>query len=495
MSRLRTVLPLLVFGLLPTVLARATEAPKYDVANKEWARGPVRWIMSEDEDKEFKKLKTDDERAAFVKAFWEKRDPTPGTPQNEYEMVFAKRVEQADLNYKGITKAGSLTDMGRTFILLGPPANNTTNARNQVVWDYEPNETTGIKEHLEMRFAGSETGPLLLDRKELEKYVAAHPETRGVGWKLPVLAKQETPEAPAAAPAAQAEDQSPESRRQNPILDAALAKGSGPTGVPFQVTYDYYAAKDGSTLTAVSVEVSRDAAHGGTDASLLPFARLVPASAGGKPANLTGDGPFVAAPLTDCPAGSFIYQARRNLSPGPHTVVVVVEDKVVKGQMGTLVQKIEVPNFAKQEFTLNDVTLLAGFKRIEESVGPEEKERGSGPFVVGSFRLVPRANPALLKTEALSFYYQVYNPASDTTSGHFDLQATYTFFEKDGAAWKPFRKPIIKPLAGQVELYSIDLKDFLVPGQALPADFKLVVKVTDRVAKKDSTSEVSFSVR
>ncbi len=497
MSRRKTALPLLLLSLLLSAPGRAAEAPDYKVPNKDWLKGPVRWIISDDEEKEFKKLKTDVERAEFAKKFWEKRDPTPGTAQNEYEMVFWKRVEQADITYHGITKNGSMTDMGRTFILLGPPATNAANAREQVIWTYEPNDLTGIKEHMELRFGASETGsPLLLDRKEVERYVAAHPETRGIGWKIPVLARQETPEAPeAAAQTPQAEDQSPESRRQIPLLDAVLAKGSGPADVPFQVTYDYYAAKDGSTLTAVSVEVPRDAAHGGTDASLLPYARLAPAAADAKPINLTGDQPFVAAAIGDCPPGSFVYQARRNLSPGAYTVAVVVEDKVVKGQMGTFVSKIQVPNFASHEFTINDVTLLAGFKRMEEALGPEDQQHGSGPFVVGSFRLVPRANPTLLKTEALSFYYQIYNPAPDPASGHFGLQATYSFLEKDGAAWKPFRKPIVRPLAGQVELYSIDLKDFLVPGQKLPADFKMVVKVADSVARQETTREVPFSVR
>src|SRR5207245_1065797 len=149
---------------------------------------------------------------------------------------------------------------------------------------------------------------------------------------------------------------------------------------PFQVTYDYYAAKDGTTLTAVSVEVPRDAAHGGADASLLPYARVAPASADGKPINLTGEQPFVAAPLNESPPGSFVYQARRNLSPGSYTVAVVVEDKVVKGQMGTQVSKVEVPNFANQEFALNGVALLAGFTRIEAAFGPEEQQRSSGPF-------------------------------------------------------------------------------------------------------------------
>src|SRR5437867_4631898 len=86
-------LPLL---LLAALAALAAGRPDFKTPGKDWGRGPVKWIMSDDEEKDWKKLRTDEERAAFVKAFWEKRDPTPGTPANEYEALFWKKVEEAD---------------------------------------------------------------------------------------------------------------------------------------------------------------------------------------------------------------------------------------------------------------------------------------------------------------------------------------------------------------------------------------------------------------
>jgi GWxTD domain-containing protein len=493
----RRTMSLLALTLALALPVRAAEAPDYKIPNKDWGRGPVRWLLSDDEEKEWKKLRADDERAKFAKEFWAKRDPTPGTEANEYEMVFWKRVEQADKNFKSISKPGSLTDMGRVFLLLGPPTKTDKDAKGMGIWTYEPNELTQVDTKIVMRFAAADTGggALLLDHKLLDQYVDAHPAARGIGWKIPIAAqaKSETPEA---APAKQtSEDQSPESQRQIAVLQAALAAGSGPSDVPMRVAYDFFAAVDGTTLTAVNIEVPRDAAHGSGDQALLPFARIAPASGEGKPVNLTGAQSFVAAPLQADPGSSFVYQVRRNLAPGAYTIAVVLEDKVVKGKSGTLVQRLDVPDFRPKEFGLNGITLLATFERLDGGLGPGETEHGAGVFVVGSFRLVPRAMPILQKGDAFSFYYQVYNPVPDAGGGRFNLEATYTFLLKEGGAWKPFRKPIVKTLAGQVELYSIDLKDFLVPNQTLPAEFRMEVKVADKIGGKETKREVEFSVR
>src|SRR5262245_60127580 len=101
--------------------ARPARRPDWKAPNKDSLKGPVPWPTSDDEQKEFKKLHTDEERAAFAKTFWEKRDPTPGTPENEFEVIFWQRVVQADKNYKDVIRAGSVTDLGRVFLLLGPP--------------------------------------------------------------------------------------------------------------------------------------------------------------------------------------------------------------------------------------------------------------------------------------------------------------------------------------------------------------------------------------
>src|SRR5262249_38721812 len=157
------------------------------------------------------------------------------------------------------------------------------------------------------------------------------------------------------------------------------------------------------------VEVPRDAAHGSGDQALLAFGRLAPASGEGRVFNLTGDLPLVPAALTDSPAGSFLYQARRNLKPGAWKQVMVVEDKVMKGQMGTLVASLDVPDYRAKQFALSSVSLLAKFARQDDSVGPDDAAKGAALFSIGTSRLVPRPNPTLTKSDTLAFYYQVYN--------------------------------------------------------------------------------------
>src|SRR5262245_640255 len=323
----------------------AAGPPDYKTPGKDWAKGPVKWIMTEDEEKAWKALKTDEERAAFAKSFWEKRDPTPGTPENEYEAIFWKKVDEAEKAFKTQTTSfGSLTDRGRVYLLIGPPAKMDKDTRQHIIWVYEPNEMLGIKEHFELMFAQGQQNPLLLDRKKVDEYVAAHPETRGIGWKIPTPTIAEgLPDVQAAPTRKPEEDLTPESKRQIPILEGLLAKGSGPTGVPFDVSLDHYAAADGTTLTVVTVEAPREAAHGSGEAALHAFA-LIEQGGEGKPVNLTGDLPFVPAAVNEAPPASYTYQARHNLQPGKYRLAVVVEDKVVPRQMRTLVRTIDVPD-------------------------------------------------------------------------------------------------------------------------------------------------------
>jgi hypothetical protein len=107
---------------------------------------------------------------------------------------------------------------------------------------------------------------------------------------------------------------------------------------------------------------------------------------------------------------------------------------------------------------------------------------------------VPRANPSLTKTDTYAFYFQTYNPGSDATSGKPNLEATYTFFVKDGTGWKRYRPPVVKPV-GQVELYAIDIKDLISQTQPLPAEFKMTAKITDKTNGQSLDREIHFTVR
>ena len=61
----------------------------------------------------FKKLSTDDEREQFIEQFWERRNPNPGNPENEFKEEYYRRIAYANEHYaSGIP--GWRTDRGES---------------------------------------------------------------------------------------------------------------------------------------------------------------------------------------------------------------------------------------------------------------------------------------------------------------------------------------------------------------------------------------------
>ena len=88
---------------------------------EEWARGPVRALLTPDERVRYERLSDPLSRSEFVTNFWKSRDPRPETPENEFREEFDRRVAVADAHFSQDETRGSLTDRGVTFLLLGPP--------------------------------------------------------------------------------------------------------------------------------------------------------------------------------------------------------------------------------------------------------------------------------------------------------------------------------------------------------------------------------------
>jgi GWxTD domain-containing protein len=108
----------LVLCLLTATAASAQVSAKYT----EWREGPVQWIMTGDEQKAWRNVKTDAEASAFVDLFWARRDPTPGTFENEFRAEHEGRVIIADRDWTEEKKRGAMTDRGRVYIVLGNPS-------------------------------------------------------------------------------------------------------------------------------------------------------------------------------------------------------------------------------------------------------------------------------------------------------------------------------------------------------------------------------------
>src|SRR6266849_1870328 len=65
-------------------------------AQADWAKGPVQFLMTKEEVAQWNALQSDADAAAFIALFWARRDPTPGTPRNEFREDFEARVKVAD---------------------------------------------------------------------------------------------------------------------------------------------------------------------------------------------------------------------------------------------------------------------------------------------------------------------------------------------------------------------------------------------------------------
>ncbi|HEV8609322.1 MAG TPA: GWxTD domain-containing protein [Thermoanaerobaculia bacterium] len=103
---------------------RAFPQPRHEEQvslGEEWTDGPVRFLMANEDRHAFSRLSDPVSRSEYVTAFWKGRDPKPETPENEFRDEFEKRVAFADSRFTQGETAGSLTDRGMVFILLGPP--------------------------------------------------------------------------------------------------------------------------------------------------------------------------------------------------------------------------------------------------------------------------------------------------------------------------------------------------------------------------------------
>ncbi len=134
------------FSLPPSAAAdpQMVLAQKY----REWL-DLVSYIITPLELKAFRQLTNDRDRDAFISIFWSQRDPTRGTPENEFKDEHIKRWEYAN-RYYGYTspRPGWKTDRGRIHILLGPPASRNEIFKSHLypleIWEYYGDQKKGL---------------------------------------------------------------------------------------------------------------------------------------------------------------------------------------------------------------------------------------------------------------------------------------------------------------------------------------------------------------
>lgn len=144
------VLVLFSISLLSLVASGKNSPKDLPERHRKWLQEEVVYIISPKEKDVFLELETDRERDLFIDAFWKQRDPTPGTVENEFKKEHYRRIEYANHYFaREATGAGWRTDMGRIYIILGPPADTEDYDAQKVlyptqIWTYHGDPELGL---------------------------------------------------------------------------------------------------------------------------------------------------------------------------------------------------------------------------------------------------------------------------------------------------------------------------------------------------------------
>jgi GWxTD domain-containing protein len=119
--------PLFAASLLSAVFAftlaawQAAPPARTDTPYDRWLDQDAVYLISGEERAAFLKLASDPEREKFIEQFWLRRDPTPGTERNEFQIEHYRRIDYANKRFGAGAKPGWRTDRGYMYIVYGPP--------------------------------------------------------------------------------------------------------------------------------------------------------------------------------------------------------------------------------------------------------------------------------------------------------------------------------------------------------------------------------------
>jgi hypothetical protein len=187
------------------------------------------------------------------------------------------------------------------------------------------------------------------------------------------------------------------------------------------------------------------------------------------------------------------------LSPGEYNVYIAMQEKAEKALPKTVVvkQPLVVPDLSKN-LSLSSLIIA---DRIEPApASAKQRNQLDSPYDIAGTRIIPALSSRLRKADEMTVVYYVYHPALGA-DGRPNLEAEYSFFSNNGGVEHPFVKSPSQAFNGQTLPADFNpAVHQIMGGQAVPlasfpnGDYRLEVKVTDKVANATASTNVTFSV-
>jgi hypothetical protein len=161
---------------------------------------------------------------------------------------------------------------------------------------------------------------------------------------------------------------------------------------------------------------------------------------------------------------------------------------------------VDVPDFWNGELATSSVIVAQRIDPLPAPLTPQQQ--ADRPYALGGMEIVPAFETKFTKKSELSTFMLIYNPKVDSANKP-DVSVEYNFYQKAaGQPEKFFNKTNPQSLNAQTLPPQFDLAagHQLQSGQAVPlasfpeGDYRLEIKVTDKLANKTLTREINFTI-
>jgi GWxTD domain-containing protein len=501
---------------------------------KKWLNEDVVWIITDEERAAFKQLTNDEERDNFIEAFWQRRDPTPDTEENEYKEEHYRRIAYANEHFAaGIP--GWKTDRGRIYIMYGPadevdshPSGGTyerpteegggeTSTFPFEDWRYRYIEGIGqevIIEFVDTCMCGDYHMTIDRSEKDALKYTPnagltlyeqmgmANKSQRFSGGGLEQLG-------PGPDSAAQSSKEFDRLEQYAKLMAPPPVKFKDLEEIvntkivtnlmPFDVRTDFVKVTDDTVLVPITIQMKyRDITFANKDGVQRGTVNIF-----GRVSTLTDKvvQTFEDTAQVDVPAellprtadNSSVYWKALPLRPGRYKVEVAVKD-VNGDRKGLWSRGIIVPEYSDDKLSTSSLI-------VADLVEPvPTKDVSTGNFVIGLNKVRPRVGPANGKPAVfnrsrdpkVNFWVQVYNLGVDDKT--HKPSATFEYDIVNLATNKAVvQKTESTETMGNVG-EQVTLQKSIASANLQPGVYKIDIKVNDNISKQTVNPSATFAV-
>jgi len=501
---------------------------------KKWLNEDVVWIITDEERAAFKQLSNDEERDNFIEAFWQRRDPTPDTEENEYKEEHYRRIAYANEHYAaGIP--GWKTDRGRIYIMYGPPDENDSHPGGGTYerpieegggetstfpfedWRYRYLERIGqevIIEFVDTCMCGSYEMTMDRSKKDALLYTPNAGltlyESMGMASKAnrftngglenlgtgPDSASQGSKEFDRLEQFAKLQAPPPVKFKDlEEIVNTKIITNL----MPFDVRSDFVKVTGDTVLVPITIQVKyRDITFNNKDGVQRGTINIF-----GRVTTLTGHvvQTFEDTAQVDVPAellprtaeNSSVYWKALPLRPGRYKVEIAVKD-VNGDRKGLWSRGVVVPEYSDDKLSTSSLIVADVMEAVPT------KDVSTGSFVIGLNKVRPRVapadgKPALFKRnkdQKVNFWMQVYNLGVDEKT--HKPSATFEFDIVNVAT----NKPVVQKTESTEQMGNvgeqITLQKSIASANLQPGVYRIDIKVNDNISKQTIDPSATFAV-